>query len=245
VCSQRPRAGEVLGHGHSAHLRLVCHGRFFFALFSQFRSTLSIGLLERPLVVGFFWGAATGEYTTSLYIAIFFELFWLDLIPAGTYIPPQLTAATFAALTLTTWFGLNQPSRIMFVLFASMPLAWIGTKVEGWLREREQGSYNALLNWARNPGSKHLPGALILQSMVKGLFMSWVSFLAAILILKQGFELVFSAYPTIFSHLGVTWAHLWVAASLGGLMALRLKRAYVILATGVILFALYRFLPTL
>jgi len=224
---------------------MVCPDRFFFALFSQFRTSLSIGLLERPLVVGFFWGAATGEYTTSLYIAIFFELFWLDLIPAGAYIPPQLTAATFSALALTTWFNLDQPSRIMFVLFASMPLAWIGTKVEGWLREREQGSYNALLNWARNPGSPHLPGTLILRSMAKGVFMSWATFLGAVLILKQGFDFIFSTYPNIFSHLGVTWAHLWVAASLGGLMALRLKRAYVILATGVILFAVYRFLPTL
>ncbi|EGB13751.1 hypothetical protein DND132_0535 [Pseudodesulfovibrio mercurii] len=194
-------------------------------------------------MVGFFWGAATGEYTTSLYIAIFFELFWLDLIPAGTYIPPQLTAATFAALALTTWFGLDQPSRIMFVLFASMPLAWIGTKVEGWLREREQGSYNALLNWARNPRSKHLPGALILRSMARGLLMGWITFLAAILILKLGLDVFFAFYPPIFLHLGVTWAHLWVAASLGGLMALRLKRAYVILATGIVIVALFLILP--
>ncbi len=133
----------------------------------------------------------------------------------------------------------------MFVLFASMPLAWIGTKVEGWLRDREQGSYNALLNWARNPGSKHLPGALILRSITKSLLMSWVTFLVAVLILKLVFDIAFTVYPNVFSHLGVTWAHLWVAASLGGLMALRLKRAYVILATGVILFALYRYLPTL
>lgn len=196
-------------------------------------------------MIGFFWGAATGEYTTSLYIAIFFELFWLDLIPAGTYIPPQLTAATFATLTLTTWFGLEQPSRIMLVLFASMPLAWIGTKVEGWLREREQGSYNALLNWARNPDSRHLPGVLVLRSMARGLVMSWATFLAAVLILKEAFELFFALYPSLFTHLDVTWAHLWVAASLGGLMALRLKRAYVILATGIILVALLLILPNL
>ncbi len=196
-------------------------------------------------MVGFFWGAATGEFTTSLYIAIFFELFWLDLIPAGTYIPPQLTAATFSALTLTTYFGLEQPSRIMPVLFASMPLAWIGTKVEGWLREREQGSYNSLLNWVRNPGTVHLPGVLILRSMTRSLFMSWISFLAAVLVLKQGFEIIFTLYPAIFSRLGVTWAYLWVAASLGGLMALRLKRAYVVLATGIILFSLFLLWPSI
>lgn len=195
-------------------------------------------------MVGFFWGAATGEYTTSLYIAIFFELFWLDLIPAGTYIPPQLTAATFSALSLTTFFGLDQPSRIMPVLFASMPLAWIGTKVEGWLRDREQASYNALLNWARNPGSIHLPGWLIFRSMARSLFMSFITFFVAVFILKQAFQLVFSLYPSIFSRLGVNWAQLWIAASLGGLMALRLKRAYVVLATGIILFVLFLLWPS-
>ncbi|MGE4193519.1 MAG: PTS sugar transporter subunit IIC [Pseudodesulfovibrio sp.] len=222
---------------------MVCGGRFFFALFSLCRTALSLGLLERPLVVGFFWGAATGEYTTSLYIAIFFELFWLDLIPAGTYIPPHLTAATFSALTLSTYFGLDQPSKIMPVLFASMPLAWLGARLEGWLRDREQASYNAMLNWARNPRSMHTPGTIILRSMGRNLFINWGVFFAAVFTLKLCFQLFYDLYPTAFSHLGVTWAHLWVAASLGGLMALRQKRAYVVLATGILIFVLFLLWP--
>lgn len=200
-------------------------------------------MLERPLVVGFFWGMATGEYTTSLYIAIFFELFWLDLIPAGTYIPPHLTAATFAALTLTTWFGLSDPGRIMLVLFASMPLAWLGTKVEGWLRDREQTGYNVLLNWARNPESPNLPGRLVLRALGRAVLMEWVTFLLAIIVLKQSFQLLFTMYPDFFKSIEVTWTHLWMAATLGGIMALRLKRAYVILATGIILFILFSLWP--
>lgn len=213
--------------------------RFFFALFSLFRYSISIGLLERPLVVGLFWGAFTGDYTTSLYIAIFFELFWLDLIPVGTYIPPHLTAATFSALSLTTFFGLEHPARIMGVLFASMPLAWLGTKVEEALREQEKGSYNKLLTWARNPKSPHLPGRLILRSMVRTFIFAWVSFFISILILKYVFQALFSLYPGLLSSIDVTWAHLWVAATLGGLMALRLKRAYVVLIAGIAIFVLF------
>ena len=196
-------------------------------------------MLERPLVVGFFWGVVTGEYTTSLYIAIFFELFWLDLIPAGTYIPPHLTAATFAAISLTAYFNLDDAGRIMPVLFASMPLAWLGTKVEGWLRDREQTSYNVLLNWARNPERSGLPGMLVLRALGRAILMEWATFLVAIIVLMQGFQLLFTMYPGFPGQLDITWAHLWMAATLGGIMALRLKRAYVILAMGIFLFILF------
>ena len=220
---------------------MVCSDRFFFALFSLFRYSVSIGLLERPLVVGLFWSAFTGDYTTSLYIAIFFELFWLDLIPVGTYIPPHLTAATFSALSLTTFFGLEHPARIMGVLFASMPLAWLGAKLETALRERERGSYNQLLTWARNPVSPNLPGSLILRSVSRTFFMSWLTFFVSILVLKYVFQAIFSLYPGVLASVDVTWPHLLIAATLGGLMSLRLKRAYVVLATGICLFALFVF----
>ncbi|MCJ2163911.1 hypothetical protein MRX56_05040 [Pseudodesulfovibrio sp. S3-i] len=194
-------------------------------------------------MVGFFWGIFTGEYSTSLSIAIFFELFWLDMIPAGTFIPPQLTAATFAALSLTTFFGLENPAKIMGIVFASMPLAWLGTKLEGWLRDRERAGYNTLLNWARNPESSHVPSRLILQSLGRTLIMGWVTFFISILLLKQFFQFIFSMYPELFTSINVTWVHLWMAATLGGVMALRLKRAYVILATGISLFILFAIWP--
>lgn len=218
---------------------MVCVGRFFFALFSLFRYSISIGLLERPLVVGLFWSAFPGDYTTSLYIAIFFELFWLDLIPFGTFIPPHLTAATFSALALTTYFGLDHPARIMGVIFASMPLAWLGAKVDETLRERGSGNYNKLLTWARNPQSENLPGSLILQSVAWNFILSWSTFFVAILILKYFFEIFFSMYPGLLTSIDITWSHLWIAATLGGLMALRLKRAYTVLVIGVSLFVIF------
>jgi len=221
---------------------LVRAGCFFFALFSLFRFSLSVGLLERPLVIGLFWGIFTGDYATSLYIAIFFELFWLDLIPVGTFIPPHLTAATFAALSLTTYWGFESPGRIMGVLFACMPLAWFGAKVEGLIRERERGGYNKLLNWTRNPESETLPTNIVLWSLARTFLMGFFLFYIAMLVLKFTFQLALSAHPGLLSSVDVKWAHLWVAATIGGLMALRLKRAYGVLATGVTLIALFIFL---
>lgn len=199
-------------------------------------------MLERPLVVGFFWGAVTGEFTTSLNISIFFELFWLDLIPVGTFIPPHLTAATFASLSLTTWFGLSNPTEILGVILASMPLAWLGTKVEEWIRDQERAGYNRLLHWARHSGDRSGPGILVLRSLARTFAVSWAFFLAAVLLLAFVFDTLFTLYPGALSAVDVQWAHLWGAATLGGLMALRLKRAYAVLATGVALFVIFTLL---
>ncbi|CCH47781.1 PTS sugar transporter subunit IIC [Pseudodesulfovibrio piezophilus] len=218
---------------------MVCTSRFFFAFFSLFRVSLNVGLLERPLVIGLFWGCLTGNYVNSFNIAIFFELFWLDLIPVGTFIPPHLTAATFSALSLSTFFGLTHPAKIMGVLFASMPLALLGTRVEAWFREQERGSYNSLLHWARKPNTKDLPARLILRSVLRSLLLSWGAFFCAILVLKFTFKTVFTLYPAFLTSIDITWPHLWIAASMGGLMALRLKRAYAVLTTGVILITLF------
>ncbi|WP_269077529.1 MULTISPECIES: PTS sugar transporter subunit IIC [Pseudodesulfovibrio] len=209
-------------------------------MFSLFRFALTIGLLERPLVIGLFWGLATGDMETSLCISIFFELFWLDLIPVGTYIPPHLTVATFVALSLTTYFGLDQPGRISFVLFASMPLAWLGTRLEALLREQDRSNYNRLLNWVRNPKNPHLPSLIVMRSVGRTFVLSGLAFYVAVIALMYAFKAFFALYPSRLD-IGVTWPHLWVAATLGGLMALRLKRAYAVLAAGIFLFMIFIF----
>jgi len=157
----------------------------------------------------------------------------------GTFIPPHLTAACFVALSLTTYFGLHQPDRIMFVLFASMPLAWLGTRLEAMMREQEQGNYNKLLNWVRNPDTPRLPSLIVMQSVMRTFLFSGVAFYFAVILLNYLFQGFFSVYPNLFPDLDVTWPHLWIAATLGGLMALRLKRAYGVLLAGIILFMIF------
>lgn len=168
-------------------------------------------------------------------------MFWLDLIPVGTFIPPHLTAVTFAALSLTTYFGLEHPARIMGILFACMPLAWLGAKGEGLVREQERGSYNKLLHWTRNPDSDNMPTRIVLRSLVRTFLVGWLLFYISILVLKFTFQLFLSAYPGFLASVDISWSHLWIAATLGGLMALRLKRAYGVLATGVVIIALFMF----
>lgn len=184
-------------------------------------------------MIGLFWGLFSGDLQTSLYISIFFELFWLDLIPAGTFIPPHLAACTFSALALTTWFQISNPSQIMIILFASMPLAWFGAQLEGMMRNRQRRYYNKILNWARKPMDPNVPGMIILRSILVMGAVSWIFFFLTILVFQQAFAILFNDFPHLILPLKIHWSHLWIAATLGGIMALRVKRAYVILTAGI------------
>jgi len=205
----------------------------FFAVFSLFRNTISLGLLERPLVIGLFWGTFSKDYVMALNISIFFELFWLDLIPAGTFIPPHLTASTFAALSLVTFLDITAPAQIMVVIFCCMPLAWLGAQLEAFQRDKQRKSYNQLLNWSRKPSDAKLPGMLIARSALITLTISWSLFLVAVLALYKVMNWLLVDFSTLIQGIDVSWPHLWIAATLGGVMALRLKRAYVVLTIGI------------
>ena len=76
-------------------LLLMALAGFFFGLLSLFRNAVHLGFLDRPLVIGILFALILDPDIPFLGIGIFFELLWLDAIPAGTYIPPQSQLAAF------------------------------------------------------------------------------------------------------------------------------------------------------
>ncbi|MBU1247797.1 MAG: PTS sugar transporter subunit IIC [Proteobacteria bacterium] len=207
----------------------------FVAVFSLFRYAFSLGLLERPLVVGLVWCLLTGEWISSMSIAIFFELAWLDIIPAGTFIPPHLAIATAASLALTKAFGLVVPGEIMLAMVVSIPLSWIGARGESALRTFNSRGFNAGLAWARQENDTPFPDGLIYRSMVVAFLATLVSAFVALLVLHFLTGLLLPRLSSLLLGLQVTWAHLWLGASLGGILSLRIPRAYALFAAGVAL----------
>ncbi len=188
------------------------------------------------MVLGFIWGAFSGDYQTSLSIAIFFELFWLDNIPAGTYIPPHLTASTLAACVLATSFGFTQARQLMIVLLACLPLARLGVVMESSLRHWHNRGYHKLVNWARRGLSDDpVPKKLVLSSILRNFFSSFLFFWSSVLVLHYALRAIFHKWGPFIASVDIQWPYLWIAASLGGLLALRLRRAYAVLAFGIIL----------
>ena len=195
-------------------------------------------------MLGLLWGAYTGDYRTSLAIAVFFELFWLDLIPVGTFIPPHLTGATFCALAMSKYFGFTSAPRIMILLFAAMPMAWLGARLDGYLREGNRKGYNDLLIWARRGDMSRRPSRLIARSVATAFVAHWVMSFVALVLMSWVLELLYRMTPGVFA-LRVTWWHLWFAATLGGVMSLRVRRAYLFLGAGIAFLLLFTIISSI
>ena len=216
--------------------------RFFFAVFSLFRFSLNLGILERPLAVGLLWGVVTGEYETAISVGIFFELFWLDQIPAGTYIPPHSLCSTFLALSLMDSFKMTQPGEIVYPILLSLPMGLVGGKLEYLQRRWQDGSYNNLLHWARMPVRRRNPDhpkRLVRLSLLLQLAVHFAFFTVSVLALA-GVLAFLGMYEEPFALTAdLRWPHLWFLAALGALLALRVKRSYVIVACSVLILAVF------
>jgi PTS system mannose-specific IIC component len=186
-------------------------------------------------VVGLLWGAATGQWELSLGTAVFFELFWLDLFPAGTYIPPNSVLATLMTLALAHHFGVRGPEGLLLPLICSLPLGLLGARVEYWQRRWQDATYNALLHWARRSArrsQRFYPEKLVLSSVLQYVTVHFVLFgflLLALIWLLEGVQGRLSPVE----HLPLGWGHLWLLAAMGGINALRINKAYGLLAAGI------------
>lgn len=192
-------------------------------------------MLERPIVIGFFWAAVHGDLDATLKLSLFYELFWLDGIPAGTHIPPNAAAATLAGLSLMHVFQLTSPAEALFVAATTAILGRLFATLEGAQRVVENivfSRYAAARERAKTPFS---PGRLIRRAFVDMAVLNGVTFSVA---LAGLIALYYVFLPAVWPYLassGATWSQLWILGSLGGVLSLRYRPAYVALAFGMTL----------
>jgi PTS system mannose-specific IIC component len=181
----------------------------------------------------------------GLGVAVFYELFWLDLIPAGTYIPPSGLLATMLVFGVSHFFDLHTASELAIPLFLALPLAHLAAQLEHRQRKWQDGSYNALLQWARRAhleSAVSRPERLVAGSLVQIFvlhFLIFVTGLACLLSLYYGLRVWFSPAAL---RLPVTWPHLWFLAGIGGIVGLRLKKSIMVFAVAVAVIAVTRLL---
>lgn len=220
--------GKPSGYKYS----LGCHGgRFFFAFFSLTRFTVNISLIERPIVVGFFISILTGEVFPVMYIAVFFELLWIDIIPAGTFIPPNAIFCVVATIIIVEIFTLESASQIFPVMAATIPMAFLSSWIEGAQRTAQNKNYNMILQQGRKTAESYQPGAMIRTSALHLLLIYLALGIAGIYALVLLLNMI-HVYLPVNTHL--TWSHLLLTASLSALAALRIKKAYFSLILGMV-----------
>jgi len=200
---------------------------FFFVVFSLARFGLSAGFLDRPLVIGLFWSALVGQWEVAIPVALFFELFYLDLFPLGTFVPPHGPFALLVALALTRIFDVVQPSLIFVVLLLSMPAAWLGSRLEERHRQWQNLSYTRMLQSTR-PGQEHVVSAtgLARNALVQICVIQGLAFLLVMALLTPFAEWVLLHVRARVLGLPVGWPHIWMLGTIGALLSFRARRVY-------------------
>lgn len=198
------------------------------------RFGLNLGIIERPLAVGFVWALVSGDWETSLGVALFYELFWLDLFPAGTFVPPQSVASTVMALSLISYFGLSGPSEYALPLLCSLPMGLLGVRLELFQRRWQDAGYNSLLHWARKTGSRHTarhaPGRLVGISLLQLFALYFITFCLGLLALIAVMTFLQAQQTVLGAGMALQWGHLWFVGALGGVLSLRIRKSYVTFA---------------
>lgn len=221
----------------------ACPGNFFLIAALIGRAACNIGFIERPLVIGFAWWLVTGEASPAVPLALFFELFWLDLFPIGSYAPPMPTFPYLLLLALGSLFGWTSPAALTFPLAVCLPLAYCQPLVE--IRQRA-GQIPAAVRLIEAAESMQplgsLPGRLVLRSALEQIAAGLVLFLAlyaACVLVVFSFRIPFGT-PVLF--VDIDWPGLYAVAAMGALLALRIRKIYLAFAlcmAAVLLFKIF------
>jgi mannose/fructose/N-acetylgalactosamine-specific phosphotransferase system component IIC len=205
-------------------------GVFFFVLFSLARFELNLGLLDRPLVIGMLWSAVTGQWEIALPVAIFFELFFLDLFPIGTYIPPHGPFALLATLALVGIFEVSQPPLAFLLIVLCLPAAIIGGMMEQTHRQWQNLGYTQMLQSTRSrqQGQVSAP-KLVGKSLIQLCIMNLTAFLVVMALLVPLTEWLLSHVRSRVLVLPITWSSIWLLGTVGVVLSLRARRVYAIL----------------
>jgi PTS system mannose-specific IIC component len=126
-------------------------------------------MISRPIVAAPFTGLILGDPYTGLIAGALIELFWIDRLPIGAYIPPNDTLAailiTASSIESARLLGHITPGLITLSVLIFIPLGVLGQRMEIWIcRGNEQLTRDALNDAAKGDlraiARKHLSAIL-------------------------------------------------------------------------------------
>lgn len=126
-------------------------------------------MISRPIVAAPVIGLILGDPHTGLIVGAFIELFWIDRLPIGAYIPPNDTIAailiTASTIESAHYLGNLSQGLIVLAVLLFLPLGVLARQMELWLcRGNEKLADEALADAARGDvrsiARKHLTAIL-------------------------------------------------------------------------------------
>ncbi len=117
-------------------------------------------------------------------------------------------------------------------MLASIPGAYILSRIEGWYRIRQNKKYNLILHQSRDRFSTYSPGKMIMHSLGGSFGVNLVSACLGVYFLA----FVYAYLSGMFQfQRELDWSVILIAASFSALAGLRVKKAYISLIAGMVL----------
>ncbi|MFZ4437231.1 MAG: PTS sugar transporter subunit IIC [Syntrophales bacterium] len=183
-------------------------------------------LISRPIVAAPVVGAILGDPYTGLIAGAFIELFWIDRIPIGAYVPPNDTVAAIliAACAIESGRILGQLPQglIALAVLIFVPFAYLGQQMDIWIIHGNEKSANDALKKVMDglpPGiaRKHFFAALKAWLLSTGLILIGIPIGIGVMTwgyprlapqIIRGLELVYGLLPLIGTAVALNTIHL-------------------------------------
>ena len=187
-------------------------------------------------MLGLVAGWLTGRWDVALPLAVFFELFWLDVIRLGAIVPPSGALSFLLLFPLILLLHIQTPAELALPLLLCVPAAYAVSRLERALRERNNAAIDEVSRWCAHASPAHgtSPERVVWRAL------GWHGLTNALLFVLS-FGLVYAVLRTVQAFglpvaPGLSWNVLYGAGLMGAVLALRIRRAYAVL--GVVLTAI-------
>lgn len=180
----------------------------------------------------------------ALSLAVFYELFWLDLFPAGTYMPPNPLFPMLCVLTLSESLAAPDIITLFLPVILTLPLAALGSFIEKRQREWQVAGYNRVILCLRANGDMgKAAGHSVFASLAQLFTVNGIVFFIAttLVVLAADALTAWQGQPLAFRY--ASWPLLWVIGAVGGMLSLRIRRNYILFTVGGTGIGLFLLLP--
>jgi len=99
-------------------------------------------MVSRPIVAAPLIGLILGDPYTGLIVGAFIELFWIDRLPIGIYIPPNDTIAailvTAASIESAQLLGYRSQGLMVLAILITVPFGLLAQSSERWIGKQNE-----------------------------------------------------------------------------------------------------------
>jgi len=183
-----------------------------------------LGLVDRPITISLIVGLFGQDIQLCLGTGIFFELLWMDSLPAGTYIPPQRQFPLFLTLAISSNTSIINPNIFYILLLIAIPFAYIGKWLERLHRMAQNKDYDKITKKIITLPSYHL-GHRLINSLTQLLLINTSVFFISCIIIMKALSIIHTYIP-LSKGAEINWPALWALSFIGGILSLRIKKSY-------------------